>query len=102
MKQQKKKDMLYKIYRREHAGEYSVIMDYNRERSRALWERFREIPWLSYSALYDRRDMDAFVVTTVINLPSLLAESESAQKDKLYDICAQVLGVNDLPYPCSL
>ncbi len=88
--------MTYKIYPRERAGQYSIIMDYDHRKAVLLSDTMDATDGIAFDAYYNRRDMDAYIVVVHITDEALLRESVAYQMDRLYTICAEVLGANDL------
>jgi len=94
--------MTYKIFPRERAGYFSIIMDYNHAKAVELSDRMDATDGISFDAYHNRKDMDAYIIIVHITDPALLRESVVYQQDRLYTICAEVLGMNDLPSPNDL
>ena len=94
--------MTYKIFPRERAGYFSIIMDYNHAKAVELSDRMDATDGISFDAYHNRKDMDAYIIIVHITDPALLHESVAYQQYRLYTICAEVLGMNDLPNPNDL
>ncbi len=88
--------MTYKIYPRERAGWYCIIMDYDHRKAVQLSDTMDTTEGIAFDAYYNRRDMDAYVILVHITDEALLRESVAYQTDHLYTVCAGVLGENDI------